>query len=68
LLSSIKECREEFTKHLSKKKANKDFKEDFIENPGLCVQTYFPEEVGSKNLHSKEDFTYLLDQLFDVDI
>jgi hypothetical protein len=66
LLKTIKESREEFTKRLTNKISNKEFAEDFLENPGLCVETYFKKDIKNSHLHPKEDFTALLDQTLDL--
>jgi len=61
------ECREEFTNHLNKTKPiNAAFTEDFLENPELCLNTYFPRNLENESFyHLKEDFTFLLKKKFD---
>lgn len=66
LLNSIIYCRKGFSNNLNSSKAvNSAFIEDFLENPGFCMETYFPK--NAENRHSKEDFTFLLKKKFQVD-
>ena len=62
LLNSIIECRKEFTNHLNKTRpTNTIFGEDFLENPGFCLNTYYPKNAENVSFHYlKEDFTFLL--------
>jgi len=67
-LEGIEECREGFTKNMNKlKPINASFCETFMENPGLCVDTYFPKETKSEHFFMKEDFTQLLKKKFPLD-
>lgn len=60
-MKGIQECRKEFTKNMSNTKPiNASFSEAFLENPGLCVDTYFPKEADNEHFFVKEDFTALL--------
>ena len=41
------------------------FLEMFHENPNLCVQTFYQSEDNKEKLHSREEFTYILDKGMD---